>query len=302
MRSFSNVPAKLAEALTVVGSPSWPIADAVHDYQNVYRRLLRRLELMLGDKPLSECRILDLGCGYTYPNTALLHSAGLRVSGVDVQAAFFRDGRRAAFRSRRAEKGYLKACYHAGPRYSCHATFFTTLSALAGRPIDHMALDIRRYDGHRLPFSDGSFDVVISNAVLEHVRDLPLFVSETSRVMRPGAVLDMLWHNFYAPSGGHLQDYEVAQSPWGHVTGESHLCTYLNRKRPHEIRNAFDSQLEVLRIVGASKDHSLVGDPAFSFEGDRLLDESWIRRLPDIPREEFVTRSYLIQATKPSRA
>lgn len=42
------------------------------------------------------------------------------------------------------------------------------------------------YDGRRLPFPDGTFDIVWSSAVLEHVRDLGACLDETRRVLRPG--------------------------------------------------------------------------------------------------------------------
>ena len=37
----------------------------------------------------------------------------------------------------------------------------------------------------RIPFDDGSFDLVLSNSVLEHVSDLAAVVAETARVLRP---------------------------------------------------------------------------------------------------------------------
>ncbi|MBI5191215.1 MAG: class I SAM-dependent methyltransferase [Nitrospirae bacterium] len=41
-------------------------------------------------------------------------------------------------------------------------------------------------DATDLPFPDGSFDVVISSQVLEHVKDYMKSVRETARVLRPG--------------------------------------------------------------------------------------------------------------------
>src|SRR5690606_16827075 len=44
------------------------------------------------------------------------------------------------------------------------------------------------FDGRRLPFSDGSFDVVFSSNVLEHVIDLDNILAEIRRVLAPGGV------------------------------------------------------------------------------------------------------------------
>ncbi len=40
--------------------------------------------------------------------------------------------------------------------------------------------------GERLPFPDGSFDLVFSTEVLQHVQDLSRTIAETARVLRPG--------------------------------------------------------------------------------------------------------------------
>lgn len=44
------------------------------------------------------------------------------------------------------------------------------------------------YDGQRLPFADGSFDVVFSSNVLEHVPDIDAMLGEVSRVLAPGGI------------------------------------------------------------------------------------------------------------------
>lgn len=42
------------------------------------------------------------------------------------------------------------------------------------------------YDGHHIPFEDGTFDVVYSSNVLEHIPDLQSAFAEIVRVLRPG--------------------------------------------------------------------------------------------------------------------
>lgn len=51
------------------------------------------------------------------------------------------------------------------------------------------------YDGHKLPFPDQSFDVVLSLWVLEHVQDPKEFFAEVSRVLRPGGFFGFVTPN-----------------------------------------------------------------------------------------------------------
>ncbi|MEJ2061216.1 MAG: class I SAM-dependent methyltransferase [Gammaproteobacteria bacterium] len=43
---------------------------------------------------------------------------------------------------------------------------------------------VRDYDGAHIPFPDGSFDVIFSSNVLEHIKDLDEFLIETKRVLK----------------------------------------------------------------------------------------------------------------------
>jgi SAM-dependent methyltransferase len=61
--------------------------------------------------------------------------------------------------------------------------------------------------GEPLPFAAESFDVIVTNQVLEHVRDLPAVASELTRVLRGGGILVavfpsrevLLEHHLHAP-------------------------------------------------------------------------------------------------------
>jgi methionine biosynthesis protein MetW len=79
-------------------------------------------------------------------------------------------------------------------------------SAAAARSlgVDVVDADLDR----RLPFSDASFDVVVSNQVIEHLSDTDLFVAEMLRVLAAGGVAVVStenlasWHNIAALVAG----------------------------------------------------------------------------------------------------
>jgi len=50
-------------------------------------------------------------------------------------------------------------------------------------------VDAVRLDAERLPFGDGSFDLVLGHAVLHHIPDLPRAFAEFVRVLAPGGTM-----------------------------------------------------------------------------------------------------------------
>jgi SAM-dependent methyltransferase len=48
---------------------------------------------------------------------------------------------------------------------------------------------VTTYDGRKLPFPEGHFDVVLSSNVLEHVQNLPDTLRELTRVLKPGGTM-----------------------------------------------------------------------------------------------------------------
>jgi SAM-dependent methyltransferase len=59
-------------------------------------------------------------------------------------------------------------------------------------------------DGTRLPFRDGSFDLVFSHSVIEHVRSALDYLQECHRVLRAGGVLYLSTAPYLSLAGAHL--------------------------------------------------------------------------------------------------
>ncbi len=73
------------------------------------------------------------------------------------------------------------------------------LDANAGAENSSLDQFVRADLGRRLPFEDGSFDVVYANFVVEHLEDPPATFAEWRRVLRPDGSLILLTSNVANP-------------------------------------------------------------------------------------------------------
>lgn len=54
--------------------------------------------------------------------------------------------------------------------------------------LEHTVFPVQIYDGQHIPFDDGSFDVVFTSNVLEHIGHLDELQQEFARVLKPGGI------------------------------------------------------------------------------------------------------------------
>jgi SAM-dependent methyltransferase len=59
-------------------------------------------------------------------------------------------------------------------------------------------VDIVSEDPYRFPFENNAFDVVISGSTMEHVKAIWLWVPELVRVLKPGGLLAIITHTYWA--------------------------------------------------------------------------------------------------------
>jgi len=150
-------------------------------------------------------RVLDLGCNNGY-GTRVLATQAASVVGVDVSADLVETARR-------------------------------------GHVPDNVSF--RRVDGRMLPFADGSFDLVTSFQVIEHIPETGPFLEEVIRVLVPGGGA-----LFTTPNANIRLDPGIP--PWNPF----HVREY----RPEELRAClapFFDQVEVLGLYGSEQIESV---------------------------------------------
>jgi len=116
---------------------------------------------------------------------------------------------------------------------------------------DQLVFPVKPYDGRNIPFPDGSFDVVFSSNVLEHVLDLPYLQAEMKRVLKPGGYCVHLM-----PTG--------AWRLWTNVAHYTELVQRLIGLTPRLVprrfsKHAFADAFSVLRLMaGTAKHYAIV--------------------------------------------
>ncbi|MEN1681252.1 MAG: class I SAM-dependent methyltransferase [Planctomycetota bacterium] len=128
---------------------------------------------------------------------------------------------------------------------------------------------LRQYDGpakcyvadcRKLPFEDGTRDVISVHGGLHHLPDLPADVAQTldeaSRVLRPGGRLLVVepWNTPFLHLVHGLSAQPMARRAWSKLDAfqqlyEHEQATYDNwRSRPEELLGLFEDRFEIERL------------------------------------------------------
>ena len=81
---------------------------------------------------------------------------------------------------------------------------FQSAGVTLGRERAMRNLKFAQADGMFLPFRTGTFDLVLSHAVIEHVADAPLYLRECARVLAPGGHVYLSTAPYLSFAGAHL--------------------------------------------------------------------------------------------------
>lgn len=279
---------------------------AAHDYYNAYLKTMRDLSAF-GIGTLSSKAVLDLGCGQRYPFSLLAAGAGARVVALDVTSVEARLSLPGVLRASR-RNGPLRAAKSAVRSVVFDRRYYGELERLSGvsrKTADDVSFVWSDPASGSYPLQSEQFDLVVSIAVLEHVRDLPLVAKEIARVLKPGGLLYAFVHNYYSLSGGHRLEWAYPDrvgptdiEPWDHLRSRRWPPDYyLNAFRPETYRRHLGEGLTVLELEGRDEAH----DPG-GFEGEKYLVGAAADELRSYPRELLLTRAWCIVARKPVTA
>lgn len=268
-----------------------------HDYENVFLRAQKDVISVI-KCPLTEASILVLGCGYHYPDVILFSRVSKCTVGLDVLGAFYRDGIARAFHDVRNRTGSTLGALFRAIMLRHYYIYHHYFQKISGEPIEHQKYNLLSYGGCQMPFEDETFDVVLSNQVLEHVEDLEGVFKELHRITKKQGISYHFWHNYYSFSGGHVPEALCLKYPWGHLRGK-YETSGLNRLTPTEVYDSFSGCFDIEAFYQTDKNHRKRGyDSDFQFEEEALLSEGLRKELQAWPIELLLTRSYLIVGRK----
>jgi SAM-dependent methyltransferase len=152
-----------------------------------------------------------------------------------------------------------------------------------------------RADGLALPFPPGTFDLVLSHAVIEHVADAARYLAECRRVLAPGGRCYLSTAPYLSFAGAHLPRLRVPV-PLHLLAGRAlafRTFRFLARRAPwtlrepaHEnsfirdARNGIAKEDDLLEKVRVARLRGQIASAGFRVVREELHVTSTVRRLP----------------------
>ncbi len=270
---------------------------AEHDVQDVFEKTRRELK-QYGLDDMQGKRVLDLGCGQRYAFALQCAAAGAQVTALDIDYVK-PDALPLAFYRTVKHNGVKRAVKSLVRRVLWDGQYYRALEAAAAQPLrsqcDWIDFVVADPTASSYPLPSRSFDLIVSNTVLEHVADVPQFAREVARLLDSGGYFCAIIHNFYSISGGHNLDWVLPDEypsrrvpPWDHLRAQRFPAWMaLNRYRPEQFKAAFAGPLQLLAFDGVGA-HYTPGE----WEGEQFLTPEIAAELKAYPRELLLTRAW----------
>jgi len=172
---------------------------------------------------------------------------------------------------------------------------FGAAGVVLGRERGVTNLHFARADGMALPFKNGSFDLVLSHAVIEHVPDAARYLGECRRVLTTGGRCYLSTAPYLSFAGAHLPRLRVPV-PLHLIVGRTiafRTFRFLARRAPwllrepaHEnsfirdARRGIAKEDDLLEKVRVQRLRSQIAAAGLSVVREELHVTSTVRRLP----------------------
>jgi 2-polyprenyl-3-methyl-5-hydroxy-6-metoxy-1,4-benzoquinol methylase len=161
------------------------------------------------------------------------------------------------------------------------------------RGIGHLHFAVA--DGMALPFASGTFDLVLSHAVIEHVADASLYLRECARMLAPGGHVYLSTAPYLSFAGAHLPRLKVpiplhliagrtiafsafrllaSHAPWT-LKEPAHENSFIKAARSGEVK-----QDDLLEKVTVARLRSQIARAGLAIVREELHVTGTVRRLP----------------------
>jgi SAM-dependent methyltransferase len=200
--------------------------QARHDCLNVFGKAMRDLG-QVGFTNLTDKRVLDLGCGQRFPFALQCAAAGAEVTALDLDYV----------KPNVWPLAFAEIWKHNGPKRALKSMvrrvlfdrrYYAALEDAAEQPlrsfVPKISFVMADPQAASYPLPDKQFDLIASNAVVEHVADVELMASEIRRLLIGRGYFHAIIHNFYSLSGGHAPEWAYPDErpsnkvpPWDHL-------------------------------------------------------------------------------------
>jgi len=157
-------------------------------------------------------------------------------------------------------------------------SYYDQLRKLAGRLFSEVKLRFVMANLRKAKSLVGNslFDIVIGNAVLQHVPDVGQFGLEIMRVLKREAIFHISYHNFYSLSGGRNPYWTYPGSsvpsnipPWDHLReSKSPSFANFNKAKPDEVRDTFSKYFTSMLFEPRDINHD-----RGKYEGEKFYTE-----------------------------
>jgi SAM-dependent methyltransferase len=255
-------------------------ADMHYEGYVGWREHLRRL----GVEDLAGREVLDVGGGERAQLSLLMAADGARVTSLDsLPVALGTRRPRMWFAIAKADG--LTHGLRTVVRDVVHTfRYWRRLERRMSRRLPFRRVRLVQGDAAQLPFQNESFDIVVSSAVWEHLRDVGRASDEVNRVLRASGIAAIQIALFPSLQGGHHPEWHSIDPavrreirPWDHLYPDRRpLPTYLNEWREAQYRETLDRSLDVIEW----QDDEM--------RGATFLTETILADLPGFTRRELL--------------